>query len=51
MIVKDRHGNILKYNQNGEEIGGYDDEPKKILNSSGNTLNIILLLCFILFLS
>ena len=51
--VEDRYGNIVKYNINGEIIDGEDD-PKKILDSSSrnirNTLNILILLYFILFL-
>lgn len=47
MMVEDRHGNIIIYNKNGEEIG--DDEVKKFLNSFNNTINNILLL-FYLFL-
>jgi hypothetical protein len=51
--IEDRYGNIVKYNINGEIIDGEDD-PKKILDSSSrnirNTLNILILLYFILFL-
>ena len=54
--IEDRYGNIVKYNINGEIIDGDDgeDDPKKILDSSSrnirNTLNILILLYFILFL-
>ena len=48
MVVEDKHGNIVRYNQNGDIIGG-DNEPNKFVNSSGkNSLDFILLLCFIL---
>lgn len=53
MIVEDRHGNLLRYNQKGELINETinNDEPKKFLNSSGkNSLNFILLLSLLLFL-
>lgn len=47
MIIKDRYGNIIHYNKNGEEVDG--DDPTKILNSSRYyVLNIILLFCYIL---
>ena len=46
--VEDRHGNIMHYNKNGEEIDG--DEPTKTLNSSRYSFNIKLLLCYILLL-
>ena len=46
--VEDRHGNIIHYNKNGEEIDG--DEPTKTLNSSRYSFNIKLLLCYILLL-
>jgi hypothetical protein len=61
-VVEDEYGKIIKYNGNGDIIeGGYDvdydddydddyDEPKKILSSSRNRLNILLLLCLSLFL-
>jgi hypothetical protein len=53
-VVEDEYGKIIKYNGNGDIIeGGYDvddDEPKKILSSSKNRLNILLLLCLSLFL-
>ena len=57
--VEDRYGNIVKYNINEERIDGDDgedeeDDPQKILDSSSrnirNTLNILILLYFILFL-
>jgi len=57
--VEDRYGNIVKYNINEETIDGDDgedeeDDPQKILDSSSrnirNTLNILILLYFILFL-
>ena len=56
---EDRYGNIVKYNINEETIDGDDgedeeDDPQKILDSSSrnirNTLNILILLYFILFL-
>ena len=48
MVVEDKHGNLVRYNQNGDIIGG-DNEPNKFVNSSGkNSLDFILLLCFIL---
>lgn len=54
VVVEDRYGKIKKYNGNGDIIEGGDDddydEPKKILSSSRNRLNILLLLCLFLFL-
>ncbi len=48
MFVEDKHGNIIRFNQNGDIIGG-DNEPNKFVNSCGkNSLNFILLLCLIL---
>ena len=41
MIIKDRYGNIIHYDKNGEEI--VDDDPSKILNSNRNYLLNILL--------
>ena len=51
MFVQDKNGNIVRYNQNGDIIGG-DNEPNKFVNSCcKNSLNFILLLCFILLFS
>lgn len=48
MTIKDRHGNIIVFNQDGDIISG--DEPTKFLSSRTNSLNFLLLLCFVLFL-
>ena len=52
MIVEDRNGNKLKYNLDGDiiEENPDEEEPVKYNGSSINTLNILLLLCLILFL-
>ena len=56
MVVEDRYGNKVTFNEDGDIIeddgdGDGDDNPEKILSSSRNTLNILLLLSFILFLN
>ena len=51
MFIEDKHGNIIRFNQNGDIIDG-DNEPNKFVNSCGkNSLDFILLLCFILLFS
>ena len=50
VVVEDRDGNKIIYNENGDIIGGDDEDIKKILSSSRNGLNILLLLCLFLFL-
>ena len=54
MVVEDRYGNKVTFNEDGdiiEDDGDGDNNPEKILSSSRNTLNILLLLSFILFLN
>jgi hypothetical protein len=50
VVVEDRDGNKIIYNENGDIIGGDDEDIKKILSSSRNGLNILLLLFLFLFL-
>ena len=50
VVVEYRDGNKIIFNENGEIIGGDDEDIKKILSSSRNGLNILLLLCLFLFL-
>ena len=50
VVVEYRDGDKIIFNENGEIIGGDDEDIKKILSSSRNGLNILLLLCLFLFL-
>jgi hypothetical protein len=50
VVVEYRDGNKIIYNENGDIIGGDDEDIKKILSSSRNGLNILLLLGLFLFL-
>lgn len=50
VVVEYRDGNKIIFNENGEIIGGDDEDIEKILSSSRKGLNILLLLSLFLFL-